>query len=335
MKSIIVNPFTPIPKSDKSHVRGWSMLWANRLGAEIGTKEVDVRNYDTIYIDHGVNFSGSLNLFGGFNDEVANRVIQLIEAIQNGSEVISLDWSMEECNYVDQIQKRIGSKTTSDLVDFDFLDNLYNYTRGIFTRTWGSIPSDNIILGDSHSLAFMDSNQIIKRINGQLLYSALNKGLSNFILEHLTDFYDHDISDIKTVRLCLGSIDIRHHVLKDGRMSADEFAKVYACQIIEAQNKLGIKIQACIPVPIEHEGRKIPGTGQYEGRNFLGSRQERLDYTLEFIQSLSDEAVFDFDIVYAPKPWYEMDGEIYAKEIMELASSVHIAPRNYKSILGW
>ena len=30
-----------------------------------------------------------------------------------------------------------------------------------------------------------------------------------------------------------------------------------------------------------------------------------------------------------------MDGEQYANEIMELSSSVHIAPKKYRSIINW
>jgi hypothetical protein len=55
MKSVIFNPFTPIPKSDKSHVKGWSIVWSQRLNADIATKDIDLMNYDHIYIDHGVN----------------------------------------------------------------------------------------------------------------------------------------------------------------------------------------------------------------------------------------------------------------------------------------
>ena len=325
MNSIIVNPFTPIPKSDKSHVKGWAIVWAQRLNADIATKDTDLSKYDNIYIEHGVNFSGAMNLFGGFNDEVFERVNNLITAVDKGANLFSLDWNIHDCKYSDQIEKRIGANTTSDKVDFDFLVGFEEATAVAKTITMDSLELSDLILGDSHSVAYSEQHQAIKRINGQLLYSAMKQGLCEFIREHNGDNYDK-------VTLCLGSIDIRFHALN--KISAREFAKQYAQQVIKAQNELGIEISVCSPVPIEYEERRIPKTGQYDGVNFKGSRQERLDYTLDFISEL-DNYCCDFDLIMPPEAWYEMDGEQYAKEIMELSSSVHIAPKNYRSNINW
>lgn len=328
MSSVIVNPFTPIPKSDKSHVRGWAMVWAQRLGADIATKDTDLSAYDSIYIDHGVNFSGALNLFGGFTDDIVDRLQAISSAVTKGANLYSLDWHIHDCKYVDQIEKRVGAKTTSERVDFDFLVEVEELLSVAKKLSMDDLGLTSIIIGDSHSVAYSRQNQVIHRINGQLLYSAMKVGLKEWIRPFMK-------ANTQDVTLCLGSIDIRFHVFgKKNTWFAHEFAIEYAKQVIEAQDYWEVPFTVCAPVPVEYEERKIPKTGQFDGVNFNGSRIERLDYTKSFVNRL-DTYCADFDLLIPPGKWYDMDGERYAKEIMELSSSVHIAPRNYQSILGW
>jgi hypothetical protein len=327
MKSVIFNPFTPIPKSDKSHVKGWSLLWSQRLNADIATKDIDLMDYNHIYIDHGVNFSGSLNLFGGFNEEVVSRFYNLFDALDNGAKLFSLDQNIHSCHYPDQIEKRIGAKTTSEMVDMNFVVRCAENFGLAKTTLMSDLNLTKAIIGDSHTAAFSTKDQAIYRFNGKTLYSTLRDGLYDFVKQNVKRKYEE-------ITISLGSIDIRFHCLKHGRWTAKEFADKYAKQVLFCQDKLKTKFVVCAPVPIEFEGRKIPGTGQHKGNNFYGSRQQRLDYTLEVMDRLSDYFL-DFDLISPPKEWYQMDGEKYAKEIMELASSVHIAPSHYRSTINW
>lgn len=327
-KSIIFNPFTSIPKSEKSHIRGWALMWAQRLDADIATKETDLLGYENIYIDHGVNFHGSLNLFGGFNDDIVSNCYNLMDAVDNEAKLFSLDWRIKYCNYISQIEKRIGAKTTSQMVDFDFLEKFEKILNKAKYLPMESLNLDKWIIGDSHTLAFSTKDQAITRLNGQTLYNAIcKKGLGKFLN------YGNNLK-FKEITLCLGSIDIRFHLLRLKTFTAKEFADLYAKEIISYQNYYNIPIKVCAPIPIEHELRKLPKTGQYEGQNFYGARWERLKFTLDFIKYLSDYC-FDFDLIQPPKEWYTMPGDEYAKEIMELHSSVHIAPKYYRSIFNW
>lgn len=329
MKSIIYNPFTPIPKSEKSHIRGWSMMWAQRLNAEIADKHTNLLDFDNIYIDHGVNFSGALNLFGGFNEDIVANCYNLMEAVENGSKLFSLDWNINTCDYITQIEKRIGAKTTSSAVDENFLVRFAETLALAKTLEMEKLPLEKWIIGDSHTLAFSMPDQSITRLNGKTLYSAMEKeGFNNFIRGSLKP------KNLKEITLCLGSIDIRFHCLRLNQFTAKQFADRYANQVMLLQDNLGIPIKVCAPVPIEHEKRRLPKTGQYQGQNFYGDRWQRLKYTLDFIEYL-DHYCLDFEMVMPPKEWYLMDGQKYAEEIMELSSSVHIAPKNYRSILNW
>jgi hypothetical protein len=323
MSKLILNPFTPIPKSERSHVRGWAMLWAQRLDADIADKDTDVSFYDEFYIDHGVNFEGSLNLFGGFNDEVFYRCADLYKLYKLGFSVASLDYNIA---YSRQMKNRIGSKTTSDKLTETFCDYFEDMIdQKILTMNDLNLPKQ--ILGDSHALAFSMPDQKIKKINGQTLYSVLLKGLGTFIKEKIS------IASVEEIDLCFGSIDIRHHVIRND-INPIEFAEQYANQVIMLQDNSGIKINVCAPVPIEYEERRLPKSGQYKGTNFYGPREKRLTFTMKFIETL-DLYCNEFDLIMPPAYWYNMPGEQYAKEIMELSSSVHIAPINYRSILGW
>lgn len=318
---VIYNPFTPIPKSEKSHVRGWAMLWNQRLKGEI-VQDLHGKPVEGIYIDHGVNFSGSLNLFGGLNEQIWDRVWDLVTMAELGVPIFSLDMKMPR--YDEMLLKR---KEAYSLDWQHIIKRLKPVLDKSYPMDMWLMPTDKIIIGDSHSGAYSLPDQQINRLNGMLLHRVLENGLTEFLASKL-----NKQNQYSEVTLCLGSVDIRHHAI---RLKANprNFAELYAMQVIDAQQELGIKINVCAPVPIEHEGRKIPKTGQYNGKNFSGTRMERLKFTLEFINKL--ESYLDFDVVLPPEEWYDMEGEQYAKEIMELASSVHIAPKNYRSILGW
>lgn len=323
---VIYNPFTPIPQSDKSHVRGWSMIWAQRLDAHIACKDDKLDNYDEIYIDSGVNFEGQLNLFGGISDELIERCEHLISCVKNGARLCTLDWYVKDLNLKNQLEKRLTANSSSIYFDQDFIDRLCDIFDNAKVLTMHDLKLPFSIIGDSHSIAYSVPTQKVVKQNGLTLHKVLTEGVTDFVKARIS-------YNTKIVELCLGSIDIRHHAIRLG-LDPKEFADEYARQVIKAQEYLKIIINVCAPVPVEFEGRRIPKTGYYKNKPFSGSRERRLDFTMEFISRLKDYE-FDFNLISPPKTWYYMDGEQYAKEIMELSSSVHIAPKNYRSIRDW
>lgn len=320
--SVIFNPFTPIPKHPKSHVRGWSMAWADRLGADIADLNTDLTKYRTMYLDFGVNFGGTINLFGGFDDEVFDRCNNMIYAIERGSELILLDSRPKSPNIS---EPRIGKASSSRRLTrkwaavFDMVIN-----RASVISMYDLIKKSAII-GDSHTTAFASSDDAILRRNGSTLHS--------FLMNPINFLNDYDLSLYKALTICLGSVDIRFHLVghKD-RESPKALAKLYSNAIKQVrEHNRYIPIHVCSPVPVEYEGRRIPKSGHYKGVPFNGSREARLEYTLKFRRELYQV----LDVISPPDDWYYMDGEQYANEIMELGSSVHIAPTCYRSILKW
>jgi len=67
-----------------SHKSAWCFMIANQLtnaGFEsvdvITSNETDWNNYDIILIDHGMEFKGNFNIFGGANDDLYNQIIRI------------------------------------------------------------------------------------------------------------------------------------------------------------------------------------------------------------------------------------------------------------------
>jgi len=313
---MIFNLFASIPVNIKSHVRGWSMHWAECMGTTIATKDSDLSVISKLYWDHGVNFSGGLNLFGGVTDEIVDKIEQLIA--QNG-ELVSLDRPMPD--YADQLERRIGQATCSPRLTNAMLSALKAKLSSSRTLHQHDLTKSSAAIGDSHSTAYARPNSLVLRTNGLTLHGALLRG--EFIKQI------HLLTKIpKTITLVAGSIDIRHHIGRqpDPVKAIEELSDRYSRVIEFINSELHINIEVAMPVPVEYEGRRLPQTGYYNGTPFYKSHTERREWTDYFIDLIN----CDNKVIGPPQEWYSMDGEEYAKTYMELGSSVHIAPKHYR-----
>jgi|TARA_R110000772_G_scaffold51910_6_gene119131 hypothetical protein len=308
---MITNPISNIPVNSKSHVFGWSKKWSDLLDQRIDHK---CEYYNKkVYIDHGANFGGTLNLFGGANKDVFDRINRVMSA----EEIISLDHEMP--NYGEMLKKRIGAKTTYEGINDNWCDRLSVRCRWINSLKMEEHPNvqKGITVGDSHTIAFANKGDVIFRNDGKTLHSALKSGLGSFMR-------GVDATDIP-VTFCFGSIDIRHHLHRHGGLS-----KTLIEEYVEHAYKVTNNPYFAKPVPVEFEGRRIPKSGFYKGEPFYGSREERHELTGDFITYLHDLLPED-KIVGPPVEWYRMDPEKYAKTHMELSSSFHIGPSYYRT----
>lgn len=319
MSRVLTNPISNIPQLKNSHVLGWSLVWAQQLNADIDHKcSPDIAKFNTVYLEHGVNFGGSLNLFGGANKEVFDR----INRIASHPNVISLDFDMPD--WGEQLRKRIGAPTTYAGITEQWCDNLSKRLSTIQSLKQEDLLSvshkfNGISIGDSHTPAFSNMNDIVLRENGKTLYGTLKRGL-------ITEF--RGLNPFGKVTFCYGSIDIRHHMLRHDNFNLNETLDEYVKQAQAIESKYDCEVQFTAPVPVEYEDRRLPKSGYFKGTPFYGSRQERLDLTLRFIDRLNK--VTNNRVVMPPQEWYDMDGEKYAKTYMENSSSVHISPQYYR-----
>jgi hypothetical protein len=316
--NVLTNPISNIPQLKNSHVLGWSLVWANQLNASIDHKcSENILNTTTCYIEHGVNFGGTLNLFGGATKDVFDRINRVAEH----PNVVSLDFDMPDWGA--QLKKRIGAPTTYEGITeqwCDALSNRLSLVKSLKQEHLLDISNkfDGISVGDSHTPAFSRSTDIVLRENGKTLYGALKRGL-------ITEF--RGLKPFGNITFCYGSIDVRHHILRHQNFNLDDMLHEYVKQARIIQKEYDCDISFSAPVPVEYEERKLPKTGYYKGTPFYGSREQRLQLTLRFIDGLNKIGV---NVVQPPLDWYKMDGELYAKMFMENNSSVHISPQYYR-----
>ena len=196
--NVITNPISNIPKNEKSHVHGWTQVWRDQLNASIDHKcTPQITKADVVYIDHGANFGGSLNLFGGANKEVYDR-INLIMSCDN---IVSLDWDMPD--YGEMLKKRLEAPTTYKGINHMWCNAVSKRIRSITSLKQKDLKTDGVIFGDSHTIAFSDSGDRVYRTDGKTLFGSIRKGLRQDIQEPLG-----------RLTISLGSIDIRHHILR-------------------------------------------------------------------------------------------------------------------------
>ena len=196
--NVITNPISNIPKNEKSHVHGWSQLWRDQLSAFIDHKcTPQITKADVVYIDHGANFGGSLNLFGGANKEVYDR----INLVMSCSNIVSLDWDMPD--YGAMLKKRLSAATTYKGITEKWCDAVSKRIKSITSLKQKDLKTDGVTFGDSHTIAYSGIGDRVYRTDGKTLFGTIRKGLRSEISE-----------SIGKLTLCMGSIDIRHHILR-------------------------------------------------------------------------------------------------------------------------
>lgn len=316
--NVLTNPISNIPRLKNSHVLGWSLVWADQLNARIDHACSPAIGLDkTVYIEHGVNFGGTLNLFGGATKDIFDR-INRVAAHPN---VVSLDFDMPDWGA--QLKKRIGAPTTYVGITEQWCDALSKRLSTVKSLKQEQLLTvsnkfDGISVGDSHTPAFSRSTDIVLRENGKTLYGTLKRGL-------ITEF--RGLKPFGNITFCYGSIDVRHHILRHQNFNLDDMLDEYVRQAVMIQKEHKCDISFTAPVPVEYEERRLPKTGYFKGTPFFGPRQDRLDLTYRIIEGLNKRRV---NVIQPPKDWYEMDGEKYAKTYMENSSSVHISPQYYR-----
>ena len=311
---VITNPISNIPKNEKSHTRGWSTIWADQLNAYIDNRcTPNILNAGIVYIDHGANFGGTLNLFGGATKEVYDR-INLVMACKK---IISLDWDMPD--YGAMLKKRIGAKTTYSGITEQWCDLVSARTATIPGLKQENLSTNGITVGDSHTIAFSAKGDRVYRNDGLTLHGALKRGLNLLLRLPMHE----KINNNSELTFCLGSIDIRHHLL---RHEID--LKKMITEYVRQGDECAQHVSYAAPVPVEFVERRIPKSGFYKKTPFFGTFSERKDLTNKFIDTL--DTVSKGRIIKPPAEWYTMDPGLYAKTYMEHGSSFHIAPPFYR-----
>ena len=299
---MITGTFNKIPKKKNSHGYGWARTWSENLG-DIGINhEGDYIPH--LYLDHGVNFGGGLNLFGGFNGDLKKRIDNFLLA----EEVFSLDMPMPR--YGDMLAKR------KDVEDKAWCARVQDKCDNAKTLLSTDLDTEWLTIGDSHTAAFAPKGSMVIKTDGLTLNGQIKSNFQ-YVLDHMAK-----CNNLIGVTLCFGNIDIRHHLC---RLNVDP--RDMWIDLKRFGDWLPVPVEYSVPWPIEFEGRRLPKTGYYKHQPFWGTHYERkmmLDRVIETMDMV------EMNKVMYPTEWLKMDPEVFAKTKMESTSSVHISPEVYR-----
>ena len=307
---------------DSSHKSGWAFMLCNQLwhagfkNAEVITEtDVDWSAYDVILIEHGMEFKGTFNIFGGANDDLYHQINRLFV---QGVRLYSLHHDMP--NVGELIEKRL--KTGSDL--FKTLESRIDEAVeicGKIQRVDHIEKTNKLCFGDSHSFSQYTPGYMCDRNDGLTLFGTLKRGLSEYVYPWT-----------KELRIYLGNIDIRHHLMrqKDPDAALQKLMQNYEAALLQIQEAGVEQIEIVQALPIENESRALPKTGYYKGTPFAGSWEERTDLVKNFNWYVNEMAERNgWQSYMHPEVYLNSLGELDF-EVMEKPKSVHIARKYYR-----
>jgi len=308
--------FTACSNKGFSHNGGWTQVVVSQF-SHLGYTDVTILDskaswddFNIIVLNHGVNHAdGVFNLFGGANDELADRLDKFITF--EGS-LYSLYFDMPDLMDLYNSRKKSATQKFLDL-DLEKMKAQMNKVMKIDKV----FQSNKLVLGDSHSISVYRPGFEISRNDGKTLYGFLKERIKSYI-------YD----DIDTLIFYAGNIDIRHHLKRqeDPESSIKDMIAKLEDQLKALNLKHIMLVQA---LPIENESRKLPHTGYYKGTPFIGSWQERNSYRDLFNTELQDMATRNnFKVLSWPDFYTNAQGELMF-DMMEAKQSVHLRPDYY------
>lgn len=318
MKIAIDQMVGTISPNIASHKGAWAYMWKNRLSKMYHDATIDVLHkgaswdgYDLICIDHGMEFKGSLNLFGGASDEPALRIGRLLDF--DSSKLVSLDIPMPDYGALGKSRLSACTDTWKN-IDWNKVSDICSSIPMMNNR-----ESTHLLLGDSHAFSMYKPGMCVSRNDGQTLYGALSKGLKSFLSD-----------DTEKISLYFGNIDIRHHLMRqpNPKESIIKLLNEYFKQIKD----LNLDYVELIEVlPIENISRNLPKTGYYKGTPYFGSWLERSELVNIWNAELSKEcSVNDWVLHKHPRHIFYNDIGELPFEVMEKPKSVHCSREFYR-----
>lgn len=305
MKIAIAGIVCNVVVSNFSHNGGWTKTIKSILEHKLN-QSIDIINhkddwnlYDLIILTEGVNYKeGSFNFFGGVQPD---QIIRLEKLNKFNGKLRSIE---EVIDYNIVMNKR------KELKDFNWTYEVPKVIKLINLN-------NKLVLGDSHSVSVFKEGHTISRNDGKTLKGFLNKGIKSYLE-----------NDTKELIFYAGNIDVRFHLFNPKRPIP--FKQKIDSLILEMSNQLlnlNLDKVTCVKlIPIENIDRKIPKSGQLDGKNYYGSLEDRMEAVVYFNNKLEKMCnkngfnILSWDFDYTkPLPF----------EYMEARQSVHLRPSSY------
>ena len=331
MKKAILNaPFIPVATRMASHRGAQGAIYADMIkqtGVDItinwSGKIEDHNQYDEMYVYHGNDWSGGMNVFGGVKGfpYVANT--RNFSKFKGKVYSLAIDFPP----YHEMIQERIdkakekGNEIQPEWleVDIDNLKRMYETAETIKHP----MMTDKLVIGDSHSICMYRPGWTVNSVP----FKTLNGALNDDLLTYLDGF-----GNIEELECYFGNIDVRHHLCRiEGNhvQNAIDLAERY----ITAVEALPInKVSIYELLPIEDISRKLPKSGYYKNQPFWGTWEERNECRLAFREHLEKRSTIT-KIIRWVDPLMNKKGQLDF-DYMEKPQSIHLSRASYPHWTG-
>lgn len=312
MKNIINCPFIPIAKRSASHRGAQGVIYGDMIREKYGHCDVnyggeivDHNDYDTLWVYHGNDWSGGINVFGGVYGFPYIKNTVNFSKFKGSVKSIGVDFPP----YHEMIKSKIEAAKRDiqpewNQIDLEGFERMYHDAETIKYPN----PTRKMVVGDSHSICMYRPGWTINSVPFKTLNGALNNGLQTFIKY-----------EIDEVEFYFGNIDIRHHVIRLG-VDPEELAQRY----IDAVKEFDIPAKIYELLPIEHPSRKIPQSGYYKGQPFYGTWEERTEARNKF----NDYIDKHYGIIRWTNHLYNDKKELNF-DVMEKPQSIHLSRQYY------
>jgi len=321
MTVLLTAPFTHISNNIASHRAAQGMIYADMVeesGKEVkvnktGDIALDYNAYDEMYVYHGNDWGGTLNLFGGMKNY--GSIDNLIAYSYFTGTVYSM--GIKHPVYSEMLMKRIVDGVHQDWHNVNW-DNLKRIEQTAITVN-RFIDHPNVVAGDSHAICMYRRGWNCNSVPFKTLHGALNQGLETFLYKQ----------DLENVEFYFGNIDIRHHLCRQDNpyRATEELVERY----VEQLNRISVNVDSVgvyEPLLIENESRVLPKTGNYKGTPFFGSWKLRNECRLIFIMTLKDLCKGKVRLIKWTDHMANAAGELDF-QYMEKPKSVHLSRDSY------
>jgi hypothetical protein len=328
-KSIgITNLLSNITMRPGSHKGGWARLLKCQLKhigharVEVLTNKDRLSDFDVIVFDLGAEYSGALNLFGGLDEKVTNR---LSEISQFKGEMFSWRSELPDVSVLEQRRKNTSTCNTFKSTPETFLPDVQNALKNVrvFRHAY---RTDALLIGDSHTPSVWTPEfGMIERRDGRTLKGMIDHDTIKKYYNELSQF-----GEIKKIQVHCSSIDNRHHAHRD--KNPDYYMAELATSLIRQLVDLpGVEFVISHSMGIEDESRGLPKTGYFKGTPFAGSWEAR-DRTRQIFNAIIDEASTIDErgsSMALPTSFFDDFGKLKFS-VMEQPQSIHLSPEYYK-----
>lgn len=325
----ITHLLSNITTKPDSHKGGWTRLLKCQL-MNVGYSSVKIldnkdslNDFDCIIFDLGAEFSGALNMFGGLDEKVYNRLKQLKE--YKGQ---LFSWKNELPSLLSLESRRENQSTTEQfkLEPSSFLPDVQNVLSSckLFQHCY---KTSSVLIGDSHTPSVWTPDAMIERRDGRTLKGMIDHKTIHKIVN--SNFRFNGIS-IDKIQVHCSSIDIRHHVCRES--DPESTIALLASSLIEQMMQISdSKLVLTHTMGIEDESRELPKTGFFKGTPFFGSWEDRNRCRLIFNAIMDEFPSMDSDasVVALPEYFFDKSGKLNF-DVMEKPQSVHLSPSHYK-----